>query len=227
MSGLVSNGDPIDAPAVDILHALRLLALADESRIVEVSGWDAVAVTSWLDDAETRGLVRQRHGVLTGWALTTRGRAEGEAHVRADTVRRGAETVIAAAYQRFLVLNPEILDVCSRWQVRVGTDGEMVNDHRDPVWDGQVLADLDRVHGVAMDVVEAMATHLVRFSRYRERLVHARDRVLAGDGDWLCRASIDSYHTVWFEWHEDILATLGRSRNDEASDRGVASKRSQ
>jgi len=26
---------------------------------------------------------------------------------------------------------------------------------------------------------------------------------------------IDSYHTVWFELHEDLLATLGRRRGDD------------
>jgi hypothetical protein len=26
---------------------------------------------------------------------------------------------------------------------------------------------------------------------------------------------IDSYHTVWFELHEDLLATLGRQRSQE------------
>ena len=28
---------------------------------------------------------------------------------------------------------------------------------------------------------------------------------------------IDSYHTVWFELHEDLLATLGIERSSEGS----------
>ena len=33
----------------------------------------------------------------------------------------------------------------------------------------------------------------------------------AGDPDWFTRPTVDSYHTVWFELHENLLATLGSS----------------
>ena len=32
--------------------------------------------------------------------------------------------------------------------------------------------------------------------------------------DWVCGARIDSYHTVWFELHEDLLRMLGREREE-------------
>ncbi|MDP9020051.1 MAG: MarR family transcriptional regulator, partial [Actinomycetota bacterium] len=47
---------------------------------------------------------------------------------------------------------------------------------------------------------------------------HALRRVVAGEGDWLTRPLIDSYHTVWFELHQDLLDTLGIERGSE--DRG-------
>ena len=34
-----------------------------------------------------------------------------------------------------------------------------------------------------------------------------------GLGEW---AKIDSYHTVWFELHEDLLRMLGREREEPA-----------
>ena len=37
-----------------------------------------------------------------------------------------------------------------------------------------------------------------------------------GETDWLTKPIIDSYHTVWFELHEDLLATLGLERGHEA-----------
>jgi hypothetical protein len=30
--------------------------------------------------------------------------------------------------------------------------------------------------------------------------------------------SVDSYHSVWFHLHEDLLSTLGRTRDDEQRD---------
>ena len=42
-------------------------------------------------------------------------------------------------------------------------------------------------------------------------------RVTEGDRDWFTKPTIDSYHTVWFELHEDLLATLGLERSSERS----------
>ena len=39
--------------------------------------------------------------------------------------------------------------------------------------------------------------------------------VLAGEHDWVDRTDIDSCHRVWFELHEDLIATLGLSRHTE------------
>ena len=36
-----------------------------------------------------------------------------------------------------------------------------------------------------------------------------------GDTDWFTKPLIDSYHTVWFELHEDLLATLAIERARE------------
>jgi hypothetical protein len=53
-----------------------------------------------------------------------------------------------------------------------------------------------------------------RLSRYLERLEFAYDRILAGEIDWVSGVRIDSYHTVWFELHEDLLRILGRTRQE-------------
>ena len=41
------------------------------------------------------------------------------------------------------------------------------------------------------------------------------DRVQGGDTDWFTKPMIASYHTVWFELHEDLLCTLGIERGSE------------
>jgi hypothetical protein len=56
---------------------------------------------------------------------------------------------------------------------------------------------------------------LDRFGRYEDRLSAAVARVEAGDHDWFTKPLIDSYHTVWFELHEDLLSTLGKERASE------------
>jgi hypothetical protein len=49
---------------------------------------------------------------------------------------------------------------------------------------------------------------------YRVRLAEAYDQVLAGQHEYVSGVRIDSYHTVWFELHEDLLRMLGREREE-------------
>ena len=64
-------------------------------------------------------------------------------------------------------------------------------------------------------VLARLAAAQPRFARYQPRLVAAHARVTAGQHDWLLRPTQDSVHTVWFELHEHLLASLGRSRSEE------------
>jgi hypothetical protein len=40
--------------------------------------------------------------------------------------------------------------------------------------------------------------------------------VKAGDSSWLTRPLVDSYHTVWFEWHEELIGAAGLTREEAA-----------
>ena len=59
------------------------------------------------------------------------------------------------------------------------------------------------------------APRLDRFRGYGPRLSDAVQRVQKGDTDWFTKPMIASYHTVWFEMHEDLLCTLGIERGAE------------
>jgi hypothetical protein len=39
--------------------------------------------------------------------------------------------------------------------------------------------------------------------------------VRAGDHNYVTKLTIDSYHTIWFELHEDLMATLGIRRGED------------
>ena len=43
----------------------------------------------------------------------------------------------------------------------------------------------------------------------------AREKVEDGEHDWFTSPRIDSYHTVWMQWHEDLLLALGREREQD------------
>jgi hypothetical protein len=55
---------------------------------------------------------------------------------------------------------------------------------------------------------------VARFSYYRTHLEAALEKAEDGAIEWVSDARLPSYHTVWFELHEDLLRLLGRKRQD-------------
>lgn len=182
------------------------------ARLVHVDGPTVSAVLSEEVDA---GTVVHHRGRLSGWTLTAHGRIEGERLLAVEMDRSGARGAIAASYEDFLVLNTEFLDICSAWQIVIVDGQEVVNDHGDVTHDRGVLDRLDVVHERALRLTDKLGASSPRFSGYAERLTAAQARVASGETEWLTRPTIDSYHSVWFELHENLLASLGRRRSQE------------
>ena len=93
-------------------------------------------------------------------------------------------------------------------------DVHAVNDHTDPDYDAKVLSRLIRIDTSAQRICSDLASRLMRFGVYGDRLTSALERALGGNTAYVTD-SLDSYHTVWFQLHEDLLATLGISREEE------------
>lgn len=202
-------------PELLVLHGLRLGGVADHASVARRWGLAPERVQALLDDVAARGWVTHRQGALSGWTLTAAGRREGERRLAEELDRVGARSLVEDRYRRFRVLNPWFLELCSDWQLRV-VDGErVVNDHADPDHDRRVVVRLAEVHAEIGGIVTPLAGRLERFGGYAGRFDRAHRQVLAGEREWFTQPLVDSYHTVWFELHEDLLATLGRRRTEE------------
>jgi hypothetical protein len=197
------------------LHALRLRSLCEVDVVAVRFDLDPAVVAQILDGAADAGLVRYRAGRMSGWSLTGDGRRHAEALLVDELAAAGTRPAVEATYGRFLPLNARVLEVCTDWQVVQLGGQQVVNAHDDADRDAQVLERFSALHFEAMPIVDELSGSLDRLGGYTDRLAHAHDRVVAGDHAWLTRPTVDSYHTVWFELHEDLLATLGRSRSDE------------
>ncbi|UWM48869.1 transcriptional regulator [Streptomyces carpaticus] len=194
-----------------VLHALRCAGTCGLDRLAAITGLDAPALESRLIDLGAAGLATRTTGFAPGWQLTGAGRAADAARVTAELDAADARPAVTAAFRRFLVLNPELLDLCAAWQLRTLDGVTTANDHRDAAYDARVLdrfADLDRR---AAPVCAELTAALPRFGRYPLRLRTALDRAAAGDTVHVTDSTA-SYHTVWAELHEDLLATLGIPR---------------
>jgi pyruvate,orthophosphate dikinase len=91
----------------------------------------------------------------------------------------------------------------------------VLNDHLDATYDATVVARLSALHDRVSPVLEDLAAALPRFAPYRVRLEHAVRQVRAGQGEWFTKPTLDSFHTVWFELHEDLLGLMGLTRSQE------------
>ncbi|MEV4675867.1 MULTISPECIES: transcriptional regulator [Actinomadura] len=191
-----------------MLHVLRCIGHAELPRVADAAGLPDLDAESHLIDLAAAGLVTRTSGA---WGLTEAGRDEDARRTARELDAGGARGALTAAYEKFMALNPELLDLCSAWQLRTVDGVAAPNDHSDSSYDARVLdrfADLDRR---AEAVIADLAAALPRFGRYRARLSAALDRARAGALEHLAD-SMTSYHTVWFQLHEDLLATLGIPR---------------
>jgi hypothetical protein len=192
----------VSESAWSVLHALRCVGAAGVPRLSAALGLPDPEVESELIDLAVVGFAAYEPGPFGGWWLTDAGKAADAARRAEELDAAGARAAVGDAYERFLVLNPEVLDVCAAWQTR--TPGSAVDDAR-------VVALLGDVAARADPVVADLAAALPRFARYRVRLATALARVRAGDGDHVA-ISEEAFHTVWFQLHEDLLVTLGIPR---------------
>ncbi|MEY2566410.1 MAG: hypothetical protein QOE35_939 [Actinomycetota bacterium] len=201
--------------ALLVLHTARLKGFADAEPIARATGLLVEDVVAEFELAREAGLATRREGRITGWSLTPDGRAQVGAGVRAELEASGGREAVRDAYRRFLAVNKDLLTVCTEWQLRTVNGQQVPNDHRDAGYDEQVVKRLRLLDDATQPVCDDLAAVLDRFGRYGPRLSTALTKVEAGEGDWFTKPLIDSYHTVWFELHEDLLATLGIERGSE------------
>ena len=194
-----------------VLHALRCIGFASLARVAEAAGLSKADTESELIDLALAGLVHHVAGGFGGWGLTEAGRAADAERIADELEAAGARPAVADAYDRFLVLNPELLDLCTAWQTRSIGGVLTMNDHADPAYDTRVLARLTTFDRRAKSVCADLSAALLRFQRYRVRLSDALTRAKAGSLEYVTDSTA-SYHIVWFQLHEDLLATLGIPR---------------
>jgi DNA-binding MarR family transcriptional regulator len=197
------------------LHGLRLKGFAEAPAVAEVVDLAEGDVKAVLDELVTAGLASYRDGRMSGFTLTPAGRAEHARLVSEELDRHGVRAAVRTAYGHFLAHNGDLLAVCTAWQLR-DVDGEsVINDHTDLAYDRSVIEQLAAIHERIEPVCDELAGLLARYGGYGPRLQHALSRLQAGDADWFTKPMIPSYHTIWFELHEDLLATLGIERGKE------------
>jgi hypothetical protein len=195
----------------ELLHGLAVKKHATAVEIAPLVG---------MPDAEVAALLQQ--AVKSGRAIETQGKYTlsplAQIALAGDYSRRFAELrgsqVFAAAYESFERINVELKTLITRWQTVETAGARVANDHSNRDYDTQILDRLGQVHERAEVLLARLESVLPRFSYYRTRLLEALERAEGGKIEWVSSPKIESYHTLWFELHEDLLRLLGKRRSE-------------
>jgi hypothetical protein len=200
----------MDTDRLRVLQALRLKGRLPAGDLPAAAGLDEDRVTTIVDDLITNGEAEEIRGRLK---LSASGRQVLDEHLAAERTTVDRDRVLGL-YEKFDEPNGTLKALMTRWQLK----GDNVpNDHSDAEYDGAVIDDLVRLDADFQPLLSRMVEAAPRLGHYPDRFGAALTRIAAGDHSWFAKPLADSYHTVWFELHEELIGLAGLSRVEEAA----------
>lgn len=182
------------------------------------AGADDVARLVGLEPARVEGLLEQLAESGRAVSADSRYMVSPLAKVALETaysrhfadVRKNSQFM--EAYEAFERINIQLKELITDWQsIEVG-GRHVTNDHSDKDYDARVIDRLGNLHEQAEKIFLRLEAVVPRLAFYRENLLAALERAEDGDIEWISDARIESYHTLWFELHEDLLRIVGGTR---------------
>jgi pyruvate,orthophosphate dikinase len=222
---MVTLGQDVDAHrpnAFTVMRALSLLGFAAPDRVAMSLATSVETVRSVLDKLPTYHV---SHGPA-GIGVAPQGRTWLQAKLNAerDCIDQATADLV---YQEFMRLDAGFKRLVTDWQMRVA-DGRMVaNDHADTAHDDAVRLRLRAFHQETMELVAKICAFAPRLEPFKMRFARSAAAISAGDGSMIASPLKDSYHTVWFELHEELIHLSGRNRATEetnSNERGLAAQ---
>ena len=182
-----------------VLRTLRLKGRATTDELVAATGADPESVESIAGGLLESGGAKEMRGALV---LLPPARERLEALLAAE--REGIDQdALRALYEEFTDVNGDFKVLATDWQLR---DNDVA-----------VLDRLPGIHARVIPIIGRVAQQSPRLARYGDRLTAALNKVQGGEHEWLLKPLIDSYHTVWFELHEELISLAGLTRLEEAA----------
>lgn len=187
---------PVEDETFLVLNGSHLKKMASADGIAAAAGVSSGVAAEQLAAAVDRG-----------WAMKADGKylvlPDGTAAVHQlyaklyDPLR--ASGAVVAWYDRFESANDQFIKAVSDWQK---TDGG-------PKAELKVLRIVERL----TKALDELTAAIPRYRHYIRRFRDSVARVDRGEREYMCGPTIDFIHTIWFEFHEDILSVLGRPRD--------------
>jgi hypothetical protein len=194
-----------------LFHGVAIKRHAGAAAIAELVALPETRVSALLADAVASGRVIDTNGAfilapLTRVALEAR-YGRHFAHLRDDDA-------FNSAYLAFERVNKTLKQVITDWQTITIGGNKVANDHSDRAHDEAVIDRLGEVHEQVEPILKALAAKWPRLKVYADKLLAALEAAEDGETEWVSDIRRDSYHTVWFELHEDLLRIMGQVREE-------------
>ena len=196
-----------------LIHVLSIKGFAKEEILAATVGLEVLDVELMAQSLIKDGFLESSR---IGMKLTEKGKAAA-AKILEDAREKVDLVALETFYLAFMPINQAYKKSVSSWQIKTVGESAESNDHGDAEYDQQVLSEMFKDHGSLKLLV---ATHLAScplLKDYARRLEKAYASVSAGDYQFVTGALIDSYHTVWFEFHEALIRLSGKDRATEAA----------
>ena len=189
-------------PSLDLLQALRIKGLATEPDLEDSLGAAPGSLADPLAELEREELVeRTGDGEPYRLLLTAAGL---DRHADLAAASRD-EDEIEILYAVFLELNQPVKQAVSNWQA----------GDQDAAATEDAIEELDELAAQLAEAEAMTDRDRSRFAAYADRLNAALAKARDGERRFIDDPTTASFHTVWFELHEDLLLTLGKSRGEE------------
>ena len=195
----------VTVPELLALQSIRLAGVADEDAVLDRALIGEGKLQAAIAAAVTRGWIEHlEFADFGGWTITEDGRARLADLLAEELEAAGAGPVATAALAEFEVVNADFVARVGRWQLMdQGSAPDL----------GDFLGELARLGSGMRRSIGDLIAALPRFGRYPVQYDAAVERAGTEGLRWITGVGLLSAHVVWAELHQDLLSTLGRSRD--------------
>jgi len=194
-----------------VMHATAIRKHGEPPAIAAIAGLPLAVVEPVLQSLVAAGRVNEAQGRYllspAGQLILAGNYSRFESDLRANASFMGA-------YERFELINRDLKQVITDWQTMDLGGQRVANDHGNKDYDAVVIDRLGDLHERFEPMLRGLVSGAPRLRYYADALGKAFDKAEDGAIEWVSDARIDSYHTVWFELHEDLLRLVGRQREE-------------
>lgn len=199
------------ATADSVMRVLALKGMGDSAAIAAVLGADLAKVEAHIADLVEAGAVIAMPRNRYRPAPETADKVDACYRDRAAQIKDRIEPQMGA----FHAVNDTFKGIVTDWQMRDVDGTQVINDHSDAAYDAAVTKRIATdVHRVITPILAEVSKVENRLMRYQTRFEQALAGIEAGDKDMVAHPLKDSYHTVWFELHEELIRLSGRVRTE-------------